>query len=83
MKGLQQVVLLLAISLGSGLVFAETGDVQPEPSEKKKLHVKDIFTTEKPEGKRKSRLRFKSDGPTCMCDGGLTEKDLSKQRKEQ
>lgn len=79
MKTLVRSTLVLILTLPIGLAFAE-----PEPAaEKKKHHINTVFSTEQPEIKKKSRLRFKSDGPTCMCTGGLTEKDIKKQRTEQ
>ncbi len=67
-----QSVLLLTVSL----LFAQqtlASDAEP----RKELRFEDSFTLEKKsDNKKQSRLRFKSDGPTCMCAGGLTEKDL-------
>lgn len=80
MKTLFRSLLTLCLALHFGLAFAES---ESEPAaEKKKFHIKEAFTTEKPELKKKSRLRFKSEGPTCMCTGGLTEKDLEKHQSE-
>lgn len=79
MKTLFRSLLTLCLALHFGLAFAES----EAAAEKKKFHINEVFSTEKnPEIKKKSRLRFKSEGPTCMCTGGLTEKDIKKHQSE-
>lgn len=79
MNTLTKITFAFFLTVSASSVLAEA----EQAAEKKKFHINEVFSTEQPEIKKKSRLRFKSDGPTCMCAGGLTEKDIENKKTEQ
>lgn len=66
------VLLGLALLLPGGFVWAQPGEAEPQMSAVVPEAEPAVQTT------KRSRLRFRGNGPTCMCADGLSERDIRK-----
>lgn len=70
MKFLQRCAVAVLMMFSASMVYANDAISNDEKT----------AAVEQPEPK-KSRLKFKSRGPTCLCADGLTEADIVAQQK--
>ena len=66
------VLLGLALLLPGGFAIAQPGEAEPQMS------VVSPAPESAAQPAKRSRLRFRGNGPTCMCADGLSERDIRK-----
>jgi len=77
---MKKIVLIIALSVLGFSANAEPSTSDDDGTITLKLKMNNSSNSAQSSSPRKSRLKFKDRGPTCLCADGLSEKDILEQQ---